>query len=521
MNSNFIKYYQKDERENARLFLSQNVSLSPADAETEVFHISNTASKTQTSDFLKKIGIYLENQSHLVLDGQGNTVSTEGKLIYMMLKGCKNITVENTVFQYRRPTVSEFTVISAEKKKITVKIDPSSHYKIINRKLVFVGPEGNYYDGKERFLLTQEYNPAENTTARLSSPVSWKKNLLKFHKAKEIAPNTVELTFLFSHEFKNGCTYEFRNIVRDQVGFFLERSENITFRNCTVHDMHGLGVVGEFCKNVRFENCRFVPSEGRKTTGFADLIHMIGCSGEISVENCTFDGAHDDCLNVHGIHFTLAKRIDDKTVAVKFSHGETFGFPYFDAGDRIEFVRKDSLLPCAKNVVASAKMQDDSTILLTLESPICALPENLVVEDIDKNNANLVFRNNSVYNIPTRGVLATNGGTVTIQNNTFYKTGMSAILIADDANSWYESGRIKSAEISDNRFIDCASPVILIEPVYRNFQGAIHGPVKITNNEFTQNGVSVSADGAESVEIKNNRFANETKAVILKNTTEI
>lgn len=521
MNSNFIQYYQKDERENARLFLFENISLSPANAEKEVFHISNTASKAQTSDFTKKIGVYLEKQNDLVLDGQNHTVTAEGKLIYLMLKGCKNITVENTVFQYFRPTVSEFTVISVQEKKITVKIDPSSHYKIVNRKLVFIGPEGNYYDSKQRYLLTQEYKPEENTTTRLSSPVPWKKNPLKFHKAKEIEPNTVELTFLFSHEFKKGCTYEFRNIVRDQVGFFLERSENITFRNCTVHDMHGLGIVGEFCKNVRFENCRFIPSAGRKTTGFADLIHMIGCSGEISVENCTFDGAHDDCLNVHGIHFSVAKQLDDKTVAVKFSHGETFGFPYFDAGDRIEFVRKDSLLPCAKNVVTNAKMQDDSTILLTLESPLSSLPDNLAVEDVDKNNANLIFRNNTVCNIPTRGVLATNGGTVTIQNNTFYKTGMSAVLIADDANGWYESGRIKSAEISDNRFIDCASPVILIEPAYRNFQGPIHGPVKILNNEFTQNGVSVSANASESVEIKNNRFANETKAVVLKNTREI
>lgn len=62
---------------------------------------------------------------------------------------------------------------------------------------------------------------------------------------------------------------------------------------------------------------------------------------------------------------------------------------------------------------------------------------------------------------------------------------MSAILIADDARSWYESGPIRDVTIKDNRFIDCASPVINIAPENIRYDGPVHQGITIEGNAFT------------------------------------
>ena len=69
---------------------------------------------------------------------------------------------------------------------------------------------------------------------------------------------------------------------------------------------------------------------------------------------------------------------------------------------------------------------------------------------------------------------------------------MHAILIADDCNSWFESGPVKKVTIRNNKFIDCAynsAPgdyVIFIKPETNNFEKGryVHSNINITENEF-------------------------------------
>jgi len=61
--------------------------------------------------------------------------------------------------------------------------------------------------------------------------------------------------------------------------------------------------------------------------------------------------------------------------------------------------------------------------------------------------------NNKFMSCRARGILVSTPGKVVIENNHFESSG-SAILIAGDANNWYETGAVKDVTIRRNTFAD-------------------------------------------------------------------
>ena len=64
---------------------------------------------------------------------------------------------------------------------------------------------------------------------------------------------------------------------------------------------------------------------------------------------------------------------------------------------------------------------------------------------------------------------------------------MSAILVADDARSWFESGPVHNLVIRNNVFNRCLGSIIWINPENRKKEGAVHRNITIENNVFTLN----------------------------------
>jgi hypothetical protein len=88
--------------------------------------------------------------------------------------------------------------------------------------------------------------------------------------------------------------------------------------------------------------------------------------------------------------------------------------------------------------------------------------------------------------------LITTLGKVLVEGNTFYRTGMHAILIADDCNSWFESGRVQDVLIRNNVFEDCGynqepdNYIIAIATENKKLVQAdyVHHNIRIENNVF-------------------------------------
>jgi len=96
--------------------------------------------------------------------------------------------------------------------------------------------------------------------------------------------------FTIAKEFKENHTITVRDIIRDQVGMFLFESQNITFYNVGVHYMHGLGIVSQYCRNIKMLRVRCEPRENstRLLASSADFMHFSGCSGKVLIDSCRF-----------------------------------------------------------------------------------------------------------------------------------------------------------------------------------------------------------------------------------------
>ncbi|QOD60716.1 right-handed parallel beta-helix repeat-containing protein [Polaribacter haliotis] len=477
----------------------------PENAYKNQFQISNT--NDAPKDF-KAVAFYFLEAENVRLNGNGAEIMFRGKVMETGIRYSKNITIENLTFDYYRPTVSELKVIKTNNSYADVEIHADSKYKIIDSTLTWVG-EGWKHKPQS---LWQAFNPETDKVARTSLPV----NNLSFSK---IGDQKVRIHFDKNPGLKEGIIYQNRNTFRDYAAVFSERSSNIIWKNVTVHFMHGMGFVSQFCENITFDNLSVKPSEksGRTCAAWADILHFSSCKGNIEIKNSYLSAANDDAVNVHGTHLRITEKLSNKKIRVRFMHPQTFGFEAFFAGDSVEFVSNTSLLSYSKNKVVSAKMLNEKEMELELKQPV---PHNINPKDVIENTTwtpNLTITNTKIAHIPTRGVLITTRAKVRIENNEFNKPTMSGVLIADDANGWFESGPVKNVIIKNNKFIDCGSPVINIHPENKVVvSGAfVHENIKISKNLFSINsGKILFAKSTRNIQFTNNTIEAKKRFLI-------
>jgi polygalacturonase len=177
-------------------------------------------------------------------------------------------------------------------------------------------------------------------------------------------------------------------------------------------------------------------------------------------------------------------------------HAQSYGYNAFFPGDEIEFVRAGSLRAYASAIVSSAELVNPREILVTLEGQA---PEGILNDDVIENvtwTPEVEIVNNYMARIPTRGVLVTTRKKVLIAENIFDRMTMSAILVADDAENWYESGRVEDLMIRNNIFVECGEsghPVISISPENTEVRSdhPVHQNIVIERNRFEMKDVAV------------------------------
>ncbi|MFO8026773.1 MAG: right-handed parallel beta-helix repeat-containing protein [Opitutales bacterium] len=146
-------------------------------------------------------------------------------------------------------------------------------------------------------------------------------------------------------------------------------------------------------------------------------------------------------------------------------------------------------------------------MLLTLER---AVPAKLQEKDVIENvtwTPEVLITGCEVRRTPTRGFLLTTRRKAVIENNTFYRTWMSAILLENDASGWYESGAIRDLTIRNNTFVDCREPVIHINPRNSVANEAVHRNIRIKGNRFKlRDKLAIKAHSTKGLTIKGNAF---------------
>ena len=438
------------------------------------FFISNT---NDAPESLKSIAIYILKSKNIKIDGKGADFIFRGKVMETVVDSSENVKIENINFDYLRPTVSEMKIISVSENSAIAEIHKDSKYKIEKNTLIWVG------EGWEHSVhnLWQVFNPNTDELYRKGFPVK----RLNF---TELSPGKVRIDFTVNPGFKTGLIYQNRNTFRDYAANFTRNSKNIQWKNVNVYFMHGMGFVSQFSENITFEDLKVAPraGSGRTCAAWADILHFSGCKGNIRISNCLLSAANDDAVNVHGTHLRIIDKISEKKLKVRFMHGQTYGFIPFYPGDSVEFINEKTLLPIAANIVSDVKELNSRDYEITFKDPV---PQDVHNKNVIENVTwipDVDISKTVVKHIPTRGILVTTSGKVVIRNNKFYKTEMSSILIADDANSWYESGYVKDVTIRNNKFIECGRPVINIHPENSVVKKGkyVHKNIRISDNYF-------------------------------------
>ncbi len=459
------------------------IDIWPDGAFKKELYISNST-ENDTLSKVKNIAFLLEGLNNITIDGNGTLVMLHGKMESFVSINCTNLVLKNISFDYERPTMSELKITSATSKEVTVEVHPDTRFDIKNGKISFYG-EG----WKSNAHHTISCDPITGVMKYSS--------FRPFLESEATQTACREVTFKgdFSKvDLQTGNVLTIRDPYRDNSGALISRSKNISLENVKMHYIHGLGIVSQFSENISLFKVEVAPrpESGRQIAAFADCFHFSGCKGKILIDSCFTSGSHDDPINVHGTHLQITAIDEAKKITVRFMHHQTYGFEAFVAGDSISFINPQTLMLVGLAKLKSAKLINLREMEIEVDG---ALPANvktgLCIENLSWT-PEVIIRNSRFEKTNTRGLLITTRRKVLIENNTFYRTGMHAILIADDASSWFESGAVNDVTIRNNTFEECGynqfpgNYVIAISPENHELVPGkyVHRNINIEENIF-------------------------------------
>lgn len=396
---------------------------------------------------IKYCSIVLENMKNIVIEGQGAELIFHGKLQPLSIDNCSDITVHNIDIDWEIPLTAEGVVVDCKENYVDLRIDTRQFpYYIKENKLVFIGEDWESELWKSGHI---EFDSDYKQVGFLSG------DTFPETKQEELSPGVIRFHGDFKKTYQNNNIIVLRHGSRKHAGIFAQESYNLRFENIAIHCTGGLGILAQFCENIDFKEIVFEPSKKRNrkiSSGHDDGIHLSNNSGLVVVEKSVFHGLMDDPINIHGTSVVIEEKVDSKTLRCRFGSKESSGFKHWaKKGQEISFLQSQTLHSIGRGVVVSYQLLEKESFIICFEEDF---PEEIRAGDSLENltnTAEFICRNNYFGSGRARGLLVSTPKPVLIENNIFESSG-TAILIAGDANFWYESGACHDVMIKNNLF---------------------------------------------------------------------
>ena len=405
-----------------------------------MLYITNTVGDKEFNEnetpHLNEVPFYLNSIKNLTIEGNGAVFIIKGKVTNFAIENCENIVVRDIEIRHAHPDMHEIRVVKKSLFSVDYEIDKDSQYTFENGKLYFYAT--GYKCAADLCAANAHWiglvrSETPDKIKRVSHP------LFGAMRLQDLGNRRFRAYYANTLRFKeNDCFYIF-DVRRQYAGIFINKSSDIVIDSFKQRFNYSLAFVAQDSENVSIINSHFCPEENsaRKMASVADFMQVCMCRGKFSVSNSVFDGAGDDCLNVHGIHFKIVKVLG-KEITVRFMHPQSHGFNPLREGDEIAYINPKTMLQEGTSKIIESTLLNETDIKLVLDKA-SDKGVDYVIEDIDAC-PDVDFENNFLTRIITRGLLLTTRGKVRIKNNYFKSTTMSAVLLSDDAKSWYESG---------------------------------------------------------------------------------
>ena len=460
----------------------------PEDARKKTYYESNT------TDVNPKVCAFLfENINNLTIDGRGSRLIFHEQMQPFTFDNCSNIVLKNISIDWEYPLIAQAEVLKTHKSYIDLAIDfKETPFRVQDDKLWFDVNRDHRnpwkstleFDREGRFIVPQ-------TGDNGCLGAGWEN-----YRAVATMPGIVRLYNNFQRLPEKGNILILRHATRAHAGLFIFESKNVSIKNLNLYHATGLGILAQFSEDLTFDRYRAIPNpaKNRYFGGGDDGIQISNCKGKVSIKNCEFKGLMDDPVNVHGTSVQVKEIISSYQIKCKFMHDQSIGLNWGHTGDRVSFIDHSNMSSLGTGEIKNSEIIDHENFIVAFTEKI---PDDLDVGDALENlswTPALSVANNHFGNCRARGLLVSTPGEVVIENNVFESSG-SAILIAGDANSWFESGAVNNVIIRNNTFNELcnSSPyqfcegIISIYPIIPNLDvdtPAFHKNIRIESNQF-------------------------------------
>lgn len=401
----------------------------------------------------KRLGILIEKKKNITIDGGGSDFVFHGHMQPFTLDNAQNISIKNVNIDWDRPLTAESEVVESSAERVVLKIDTLQFpYKLKEDGIAFVTEDDEQMWRVSGGSWLIEYDRNHVIPAHTGDHGSFNGDL-KNVKYSNIAPGMLCLSGNFTKYPPVGNFLIMRHSTRDHAGMFLFHSKNIGLENINIYHTAGLGVLSQYSENITARKVNLIPNshKNRYLSGHDDGLHFMGCKGQIIVDSCRFQGLMDDPINIHGTCVPVFEKIDQKTLKCNFAHDMSCGLLWGMPGDTIGFIDNKPMQTIARGVLKSFTSLNKDTFLIEFEQ---AIPEQVqkgyALENLSCT-PDVQITNCFAGSCRARGFLISTPGKVVVENN-YFETSGSAILIAGDANYWFESGAVTDVLIRNNEF---------------------------------------------------------------------
>ena len=464
----------------------------------------------------KRVIFNLDNMRNVVIKGNNTEFVFHGTIVPFYIHNSQNITISGVSFDYDYSFVFEGEVIANNptEKSADLKINDEVKYIINGKRFFFQGynwtmplGENIVFDKntKAPYYYTSKYD--QNNYKRELSAKDLGNRVVRFSGfTNEVPP----VGSIYTDKGPHGQN-------RLYPGIILHTSSDILLENINIYMSGAMALIGENSTNINMQNfnVKLREKSGRYISSSADATHFVNCSGQISFENCSFENMLDDATNVHGTYMEV-KEIKDNFIKVQFGHFQQEGFQFAQKGDSLKLIDRGSLLSLYSFKVKDIKWINDNFGVIYSEASFPKIEEEkfIAVENLSQT-ASVVMKNCSVRNNRARSILISTSKPVLIENN-YFNSMMAGILIAGDANKWFESGNVNDVIIRGNTFVNIGiggynpQSVLQISPEIstdKRNEGYYHGKIIFENNTVkTFDSQVIYALSVRNLIIRNNTF---------------
>lgn len=475
----------------------------PEDTVLRTFKITNSMPEAKAekynASYEKNIGITVDGKKNVVIDGNGSKLITHCKIIPFCSFDSENVTFKNFSFDYATPTQSELECLEVGDGYYVFKVHPDVKYRIDDEgKITWYGDNFEFYPvdhycqrylPEKEVIVSQWEGPMKDETAVYEDLGN---NVIKINTTSGL-PDFEWIIYPHENPYSVavGEHLQLRDGIRDRSGTFFDHSKNVTLENMNMHYMHGLGIVAQRTDGFTMKNvvCSPDPKTGRIISCFADGCQISSCRGKVSITNYHMSGSNDDAINIHGTYMKIVKS-EGNTITARYIQPDTYNYNIFEDGDTVEVCNPEYMLYEDRATVVSSKLINPYDIEIVLDKPADKFCEDFVIENVSAS-PDVYIANCSVRRCPTRGFLVSTRGKVVIENNEFYDLHRAAVLVANDALQWYETGPVCDVTVRNNKiFNQTHNPIFHIQPEN----------IKFKDDEFVHNNITFENNVAEGTE---------------------